>query len=99
MKNLRAFAIGAVCVGYLALRLWGLTDSCLWFDEIFSVHAAEHPWNSILWFVSLDLIHPPLFYVLLKVWIGFGGESVFWLRLFPVIFSVIAIFPCLAVCR
>ena len=99
MKNLRAFAIGAVCVGYLALRLWGLTDSCLWFDEIFSVHAAEHPWNSILWFVSLDLIHPPLFYVLLKVWIGFGGESVFWLRLFPVIFSVIAIFPFLSVCR
>lgn len=99
MENLRAFAIGAVCIGYLAVRLWGLTDSCLWFDEIFSVHAAEHSWNSILWFVSLDLIHPPLFYVLLKFWIGIGGESVFWLRLFPVIFSVIAIFPFLSLCR
>ena len=99
MKKLWAFAIGAVCIAYLAVRLWGLTDSCLWFDEIFSVHAAEHSWNSILWFVSLDLIHPPLFYVLLKLWIGIGGESVFWLRLFPVIFSVIAIFPFLSLCR
>ncbi len=99
MKNLRAFAIGAVCIGYLAVRLWGLTDSCLWFDEIFSVHAAGHSWDSILWFVSLDLIHPPLFYVLLKLWIGIGGESVFWLRLFPVIFSVVAIFPFLSLCR
>lgn len=99
MKKLWAFAIGAVCISYLAVRLWGLTDSCLWFDEIFSVHAAEHSWNSILGFVSLDLIHPPLFYVLLKLWIGIGGESVFWLRLFPVIFSIIAIFPFLALCR
>jgi len=99
MKKLLAFAIGAVCLGYLAVRFWGLTDSCLWFDEIFSVHAAGHSWNSILWFVSLDLIHPPLFYILLKLWIGIGGESVFWLRLFPVIFSVIAIFPFLYLCR
>jgi len=99
MNKLWAFAIGAVCIGYLAVRLWGLTDSCLWFDEIFSVHAAGHSWNSILWFVSLDLIHPPLFYILLKLWIGIGGEGVFWLRLFPVIFSVIAIFPFLSICR
>lgn len=99
INKLQNLAIVAVSIGYLAVRLWGLTDSCLWFDEIFSVHAAEHPWNSILWFVSLDLIHPPLFYALLKLWIGIGGESVFWLRLFPVIFSIIAIFPFLSLCR
>lgn len=99
INKLPTVAIAAICIGYLAVRLWGLTDSCLWFDEIFSVHAAGHSWTSILGFVSLDLIHPPLFYVLLKLWIGIGGESVFWLRLFPVIFSVIAIFPFLSLCR
>jgi hypothetical protein len=26
-------------------------------------------------FVAADLIHPPLFYALLKVWISIGGES------------------------
>src|SRR5688500_8086183 len=89
----------ALCLVYVAARLWRLTDSCLWFDEIFSVHAAEHPWNSLFWFVAQDLIHPPLFYVLLKFWIGLGGESVFWLRLLPVLFSVLALFPFIRLCR
>jgi len=88
-----------LCIAFVMLRLWRLTDSCLWFDEIFSVDAAEHSWNSIFSFVALDLIHPPLFYVLLKLWIGVGGESVFWLRLLPVIFSILAIFPFIALCR
>ncbi len=91
--------LAALCVVFAAARVWPLTDSCLWFDEVFSVHAATHSWNSLLSFVSLDLIHPPLFYVLLKLWIGVGGEQLFWLRLFPVIFSVIAIFPFVALCR
>ncbi len=87
------------CLAFVALRFWGLTGSCLWFDEIFSVHAATHPWNELFSFIALDLIHPPLFYVLLKIWIGVGGQELFWLRLFPVIFSVIAIFPFIALCR
>lgn len=91
--------IAAILTGYVAIRFWNLTTSCLWFDEIFSIHAAEHPWNSLFSFVALDLIHPPLFYVLLKLWIGAGGESLFWLRLFPVLFSILAIFPFVALCR
>src|SRR5688572_15630524 len=91
--------VGALGVVYAAVRLWHLEDSCLWFDEIFSVHAAEHTWNSLFWFVAQDLIHPPLFYVVLKFWIGLGGESVYWLRLLPVAFSVLAVAPFLYLCR
>src|SRR5687767_12499410 len=98
-RRIQAFVMAGVCVFYLAARLWRLTDSCLWFDEIFSVHAAEHPWNSLFWFVAQDLIHPPFFYVLLKFWIGLGGENVFWLRLLPVLFSVLALFPFIRLCR
>ena len=88
-----------LCFIYVAVRVWRLTDTCLWFDEIFSVHAAEHSWNSLLWFVAQDLIHPPLFYVMLKLWIGVGGESLIWLRLFPVVFSVLALVPFINLCR
>jgi uncharacterized membrane protein len=84
---------------YIAVRVWNLTDSCLWFDEIFSVHAAEHSWDSIQQFVALDLIHPPLFYVLLKLWIAIGSESLLWLRSLPVIWSIIAVMPFLLLCR
>jgi uncharacterized membrane protein len=102
MKQFRYLHIAAfvsLVAAFIAIRFWNLTESCLWFDEIFSVHAATQSWDSLLSFVALDLIHPPLFYVLLKLWIGVGGEGLFWLRLFPVVFSVIAIFPFVALCR
>lgn len=84
---------------YIVVRIIGLTDSCLWFDEIFSVHAAEHAWSELFRFVALDLIHPPLFYCFLKIWIAAGGESLVWLRLFPVFFSVLALIGLLLLCR
>src|SRR5690242_11813293 len=99
MSRTLTIMFGAVAVLYIAVRLWHLDASCLWFDEIFSVHAAEHEWNSLLWFVAQDLIHPPLFYAVLKGWIAVGGESVFWLRLLPVLFSAFAIVPFLYLCR
>lgn len=88
-----AIIILVLAVLYTVARLWRLSDSCLWFDEIFSVHAAEHEWSSLFWFVAQDLIHPPLFYIVLKFWMILGGDSVFWLRLLPVLFSIFAIFP------
>lgn len=78
---------------YVALRLWRLDASCLWFDEIFSVHAAEHGFADFFRFVALDLVHPPLFYLILKAWINIGGEGVYWLRLLPALFSFLAIIP------
>jgi hypothetical protein len=84
---------------YAAARLWRLTDSCLWFDEIFSVHAARHEWGAMLRFVAADIIHPPLFYALLKVWVSAGGESLLWLRLLPALLSVLCVAPLLLLCR
>ena len=102
MKPNGKFHIAVVAVTaaiYIMLRFWHLTDSCLWFDEIFSVHAAEMDFQNLFWFVAQDLIHPPLFYVLLKFWITSGGESLFWLRFFPVFFSIISIVPFFFLCR
>lgn len=98
VNRLRAPLVLVLVAIYVAARVWGLTDACLWFDEIFSIHAAEHDWGSLWNFVALDLIHPPLFYVLLKLWISAGGEGLLWLRLFPVVWSVIAIYPFLRLC-
>lgn len=99
MPKKKAFLIAFFCFVYVAARVWRLTDSCLWFDEIFSIHAAEHPWAEIIPFVAKDLIHPPLSYILLKLWIAAAGESLLWLRLFPVFFSVLALFPLWMLCR
>lgn len=90
--------VAVACV-YCFARWWNLDGSCLWFDEIFSVHAATHGWRAMIDFVALDLIHPPLFYALLKIWIAIGGESLVWLRLFPFAWTVTAIAPLLLLCR
>lgn len=94
--RLSEFALPALaCVLYVGARVWRLDAACLWFDEIFGVHAAAwHGWGGMWKFVALDLIHPPLFYVLLKVWAGASGAgSVWWLRMLPVVASSLAIFP------
>ncbi|MEP6787164.1 MAG: hypothetical protein ABJB40_01940 [Acidobacteriota bacterium] len=93
LRYVRTAAFVLLIAAYVGLRYRDLTASCLWFDEIFSVHAAEHSWNTLFSFVALDLIHPPLFYVLLKLWIGVGGESLAWLRMFPFLLSIISIVP------
>jgi hypothetical protein len=87
-----------VCL-YAAARLWRLTAACLWFDEIFSVHAARHAWGDLWRFAAADLIHPPLFYALLKVWVAAGGESLLWLRLFAALASIAAVVPLLLLAR
>lgn len=91
--------IAVISTIYVALRVWRLDASCLWFDEIFSVHAAEHDWSGMFVFVARDMVHPPLFYAVLKSWIGIGGEDLFWLRMLPVLLSVIAVVPFLLLCR
>ncbi len=89
-----------VVVGlFIAARVWRLTASCLWFDEIFGIHAARYDWKQMFQFVAADLIHPPLFYALLKIWIAIGGESLLWLRMLPVLLSVAAIVPIVLLCR
>lgn len=98
-RSAKTLLVTLLVVGYLSIRLWDLTATCLWFDEVFSVHAAEHSWRELFAFVALDLIHPPLFYLLLKAWIAVGGEGLLWLRLFPVVWSVAAIVPFLMLCR
>lgn len=102
MKNSRLFhitGIAVLCVIYVAARLWRLTASCLWFDEIFSVHAAQHTWSTTIGFAARDLIHPPLFYLLLKIWMSVGGDGLHWLRLFPVMIAAAAVVPFLYLCR
>jgi len=98
-RHIYRFCLLALIVLYIAVRIWRLNDSCLWFDEIFSVHAAEHSWLGLFSFAAADLIHPPLFYILLKTWILLGGESLLWLRLLPAFISFVAVIPFLLLCR
>lgn len=97
--KIRVMILVSVCIIFAALRFWNLTASCLWFDEIFTVHAAGMDFPNLIRFVAQDLIHPPLSYILLKFWMMIGGESLFWLRFFPVFFSILSLAPLIFFCR
>jgi len=93
-------AIFVLTVGlFVASRLWHLTTYSLWADEIFSLLAARHNWSGLIAYVAGDIVHPPLFYMLLKLWITIGGESLLWLKLFPFLISVATLFPLFLLCR
>lgn len=71
----------------------------LWTDEVFSLQTARLDWTSVFDTVIYDVVHPPLFYVLLKIWILIGGDSPLWVKILPVLFSVAALIPLCLLCR
>jgi hypothetical protein len=89
----------AAVLAFIAMRLWRLTAVSLDGDEIFSLLLARSKWGDLLNGVVSDAIHPPLFYVLLKIWVWVGGESLLWLRLFPVVASALSLIPLFYLCR
>lgn len=79
-----------ILVGGLTLRLYSLTKISLWHDEAFSALMLRYPWSEMMQRLAAD-VHPPLYYILLRFWVGIFGESVFWLRGFSVFCGVLAI--------
>jgi hypothetical protein len=84
---------------FTILRFWDITTYSLWGGEAFTIIGAQKSWGDMLIYIVADIVHPPLTYVLLKLWIMVGGESVFWLKLFPVLSGVAVIAPFLLLCR
>ncbi len=90
--------IGVIAL-FIGMRLWRITDFALDGDEIFSLQLASASWHELFAKAVQDAIHPPLLYILLKPWIMLGGDSLLWLRLFPVTASVLCLIPVFALCR
>jgi uncharacterized membrane protein len=92
-----AFVLAAAV--YVLMRLRGMTSAPPGFDEIFSLRAARESWRAMFAIIADDIVHPPLFYLLLKIWIAVGGHSLFWVRLLPVTLAIAALLPFVALCR
>ena len=77
-------AIGAV------LRIYNLTARALWHDEAFSALLIKCNFQEMIDRIILD-VHPPFYYIVLRGWDFFFGNSLFSLRMFSVFFSVLII--------
>ena len=90
-----AAVVGAVPSGVLWLaalaRLWGLGSPSLWLDEAFSHVLARLPLDIAWPAMTVDAVHPPLYYLLLRPWLALAGESEFALRLPSVLAGVLTV--------
>jgi 4-amino-4-deoxy-L-arabinose transferase-like glycosyltransferase len=68
-----------ILVGF-ALRLFRLDAQPIWWDEAISIHLATSGVGDLLADRAAH-VHPPLYFLLLKGWVGLAGSSAFGVRL------------------
>ncbi len=88
-----------IAILFAAARLWNFTAYGLFSDEVFTAQTISLSWHDMLGAITYDVVHPPLFYVLMKIWIHIGGSSLVWMKLFPVAVSIVSIIPFYLLCR
>ncbi|MFH1737647.1 MAG: glycosyltransferase family 39 protein [bacterium] len=83
------FTLAVIVSAALAVRCIGLDRLSLWTDEIHSVWIAKLSfWD--FWANPTLVDHPPLYFVLLKIWLS-AGDSECWIRLFSALCGTAAI--------
>ena len=80
---LAALAVGA--------RLALLNHQSLWFDEIVSATLAKQPFGAMLHDVARTESTPPLYYVLLWVWVRLFGTTAVALRSLSACFGLLTV--------
>ncbi len=88
-----------ILVAGLVLRMNSL-DQSLWLDEATSVLAAKNfSFQDLIFKFSPGDFHPPLYYLILKLWIGIFGTSEIAVRVLSVIFGVATVYVVYAVAK
>lgn len=87
LTSKKYFTIVAVLAGVLAtlVALAIGTKQSVWFDEAYSVRVAQQSMSDLLHLTAVDT-HPPLYYMILKLWASIGGWGEVWLRLLSALF-------------
>ncbi len=98
MRGSRFWLPGAVVGLGSGLRLLRLDFQPLWWDEGWSVYFASGDVRSLLQLTAVD-IHPPFYYLVLKLWILIFGSSPFALRLFSVLVGSLTVILLIAIAQ
>ena len=78
-----------VVVGF-GLRLVQLGTQSLWYDETVSAYLASQSLPQLIRHTAGD-IHPPGYYILLRLWSGLAGDSEYALAFFSVAFGTLIV--------
>lgn len=82
--------LAAIVLLAFGLRLARLTFQPLWWDEGWSLYFAASDVPTLLALTSVD-IHPPLYYLLLRLWIAVTGSGTVAVRIFSALVGTAAV--------
>lgn len=93
ISNKRQIAVLLIVVFSLGtfLRLYRLGSNSLWLDEAVSIWFANRSLGDIFLMQPGGDVHPPLYYLILSLWIKAFGSGEFQVRLLSAAFGVISI--------
>lgn len=91
----------AILILGVTMVFFNINQSSLWYDESYSAAAVEHPLIPMVSMISRDA-HPPLYFVLLKLFTSVFGRSVSALRalsaLAVIALAALGFFPLRKIC-
>lgn len=93
-----AFALSAILLGALALRLYGLGEGSIWYDEGVSLYLARLSLPAMVAHTAGD-IHPPLYYAALHAWLRLAGASQFAAAFFSLFCGMLLVAAVYALAR
>lgn len=83
------WAVAGLTLAAFGLRVYHLGSPPLLWDEGWSIGLSQLPLGEIARITALD-VHPPLYYILLKVWLSFGAHE-FVTRFMSVLAGVLTV--------
>ncbi len=84
------FHLLIILIAATILRVYNLTAISLWHDEAFSALLVKYNLSEMMYRIALD-VHPPFYYLVLRSWDLFFGNSLFSIRMFSVLFGVLIV--------
>jgi hypothetical protein len=90
MKKWQVLPVVLVMLLAFRLRLWGLDDRNIWFDEGWTIWLSRMPTWDLISRTASD-VHPPLHYLIVKVWSSLVESGVFVARYSSVLIGLVGI--------
>lgn len=94
LKNPIFLLILILILGFI-FRILEIDKTSFWFDEAFTGDTIKLPWKDMFSVIAIDKVHPPLYYIFVRLWsyiYGFTQNGIRGFSIFTGMLSILASF-------
>ncbi len=94
LYRLKKYSIPIILIALIIIGIFlrlKLLKSDIWYDESFTILTINKSWQDMFTVIREDLVHPPLYYILTKIWGIVAGYTPSSIRSFSIVFGVLTI--------